>query len=200
MGNKIANNFQKWRYDAGVYFHVTNDKKWPDGLEYQISYDDVHQINYTGDVWYNKKFNVRNITDGDYHYLPESFPNWTEYNKMIGLGGWGNRPKDNTPGTVGKHGKRVPVEINVSDSLHPIMKGLPHKWIHYNDGLYGDLRGPAENINVLAWAHSDKSSGGTGKDEPVIFTIKYGEDVFFIMFSGTRQMILLKHLTIKIFL
>ena len=392
-GNKIANNFQKWRYDAGVYFHVTNDKIWPDGLEYQISYDDVHQINHTGDVWYNKKFNVRNITDGDYHYLPESmggkiglahygkvyslrnapahgldnewnnceiivmnnkyaiyklngrvinvlkdlpfkkgkigfqsetaeifykdieikelkrnypietflheekekmnvllltghtdhwhrwkimashiqmaldsaqcfnldidtiknaqvditnfkdydavimnlnqvewtkksktafenyiknggglvvlheadnaFPKWTEYNKMIGLGGWGNRPKDkgyyfyrndnkfikdNTPGTVGKHGKRVPVEINVSDSLHPIMKGLPHKWIHYNDELYGDLRGPAENINVLAWAHSDKSSGGTGKDEPVIFTIKYGEGrIFHYVFGHTTD-------------
>jgi len=38
-GTKITNNFDQWQYDAGVYFHVTNDKIWPVGIEYQIRYD-----------------------------------------------------------------------------------------------------------------------------------------------------------------
>jgi len=49
-GTKIANNFDEWQYDAGVYYHVFNDKIWPEGFEYQIRYDHTTQRNHTGDL------------------------------------------------------------------------------------------------------------------------------------------------------
>jgi type 1 glutamine amidotransferase len=124
------------------------------------------------------------------HEANNAFSNWKEYNQITGLGGWGGRNEksgpylywkdgkivtDNLPGSGGAHGKRVPFVINIRDMEHPITKGLPAKWLHQNDELYGNLRGPAENVHVLATAFSDKTSGGTGKEEPVMFTITYGK-------------------------
>jgi len=48
-GAKKANNFDQWQYDAGVYYHVTNDNVWPIGIEYQIRFDDRNGKNHTGD-------------------------------------------------------------------------------------------------------------------------------------------------------
>jgi len=133
------------------------------------------------------------------HEADNAFPNWKEYNQICGLGGWQGRDeesgpyyywqdgeyvKDYTPGKAGHHGKRVPFIINVRDSEHPITKGLPTKWIHQNDELYGNLRGPAENIHVLATAFSDTESGGTGKEELVLFTISYGKGRVFHTILG----------------
>jgi len=58
---------------------------------------------------------------------------------------------------------------------HPIMKGLPPKWMHAKDELYDRLRGPARNVTVLASAFSDKKTGGTGLDEPLLLAINYGK-------------------------
>lgn len=49
-GENIANNFDEWPYDAGVYYHVTNDKVWPTGIEYQIQYNHIKSKNHTGDL------------------------------------------------------------------------------------------------------------------------------------------------------
>lgn len=49
-GSKTANNFDKWQYDAGVYYHVVNDKIWPEGIEYQVRYDHLNNRNHTGDL------------------------------------------------------------------------------------------------------------------------------------------------------
>lgn len=129
------------------------------------------------------------------HEADNAFPEWKEFNLMIGLGGWGKRNesagpfyyfkdgafiKDSTtPGNAGKHGQRVPYIINVRDSIHPITKGLPTKWLHQNDELYGNLRGPAENMQVLATAFSTAETGGTGKEEPVMMAITYGKGRIF---------------------
>lgn len=48
-GDRLANNFDQWQYDAGLYYHVTNDRIWPVGIEYQIRYDHINDRNYTGD-------------------------------------------------------------------------------------------------------------------------------------------------------
>lgn len=113
---------------------------------------------------------------------------------MIGLGGWGGRDEKSGPyynlkdgkfthdysvGKGGSHGKRVPIVINVRDTKHPITKGLTAKWLHENDELYSNLRGPAKNIHVLASSFSTKETGGSGKEEPVLFTIKYGKGRIF---------------------
>ncbi|MCH6259008.1 DUF1080 domain-containing protein [Puniceicoccaceae bacterium K14] len=49
-GERIANNFERWQYDAGVYYHVTDDKVWPVGIEYQIRFDHTKNRNHTGDL------------------------------------------------------------------------------------------------------------------------------------------------------
>lgn len=49
-GSKIANNFERWQYDAGVYYHVVDDKVWPTGIEYQIRYNHTEEKNHTGDL------------------------------------------------------------------------------------------------------------------------------------------------------
>lgn len=48
-GTKITNNFKRWQYDAGCYYHVVDDKIWPTGLEYQVRYNHLTGRNHTGD-------------------------------------------------------------------------------------------------------------------------------------------------------
>ena len=55
------------------------------------------------------------------------------------------------------------------------MAGLPVKWMHTKDELYDRLRGPAQNVTVLASAFSDPARGGSGEDEPLLMTIAYGK-------------------------
>ena len=50
-GTKIANNFNQFQYDAGMYYHVVDDKIWPKGIEYQVRYDHTKNMNHTGDYW-----------------------------------------------------------------------------------------------------------------------------------------------------
>lgn len=125
------------------------------------------------------------------HAADNSFGDWDEYNKMIGLGGWGNRNEksgpyvylnseeklvvDPTPGNGGSHGSQHEFSLIVRDSEHPITKGLPKSWLHTKDELYDRLRGPAQNMKVLATSFSSKAQGGTDRHEPMIMTIDYGK-------------------------
>lgn len=129
------------------------------------------------------------------HEADNAFPEWEAFNRMTALGGWGGREKEAGPffywrdgkpytdytseGSAGKHGKRVPFRIHNRCATHPIMRTLPTSWMHYEDELYGDLRGPAEGIEVLATAYSDASTGGTGKEEVPLFTVRYGKGRIF---------------------
>jgi len=54
---------------------------------------------------------------------------------------------------------------------HPILKGLPTEWMHAADELYGALRGPVKNVEVLAHAFSLI----TKEAEPVMMIITYGK-------------------------
>ena len=121
-----------------------------------------------------------------YHAANNSFSDWPEYNAMIGIGGWGGRneksgpylrlrqtlwTKDATPGPGGGHGAQHEFLIEASVPEHPILRGLPAKWMHAKDELYHGLRGPAENVTVLASALSDK----TNENEPMLMVIPFGK-------------------------
>jgi type 1 glutamine amidotransferase len=124
------------------------------------------------------------------HAADNAFPDWTDYNLMIGVGGWRNRTEqagphwyydngklvgDAAPGHAGNHGNRLPFQITTRDANHPIMRGLPPIWVHTADELYDSLRGPGKNMTILATAHSDSNNRGTGHDEPMVMVIQYGK-------------------------
>ena len=159
------------------------------------SYDAVLS-NYNGEAWPGKVRTSfeRFVREGGgfvvFHAADNSFPDWPEYNRMIGLGGWEGRNekdgpyirwrdgkvvRDNSPGPGGSHGQRHEYVIENRAPEHPIMQGLPPKWLHSRDELYDRLRGPAEDLEILATAYSDPGSNGTGEEEPILMTIRYGE-------------------------
>ena len=121
------------------------------------------------------------------HAADNSFPEWKAYNRMIGLGGWGGRSEKNGPyvyfndsgelirdtsaGPGGAHGPKTAFQITIRDSKHPITRGMPSMWLHVKDELYESLRGPAENMNVLATAYSTR----TQHHEPMMLCIQYGK-------------------------
>ncbi len=134
------------------------------------------------------------------HAANNSFPEWPAYNQMIGLGGWGDRTekdgpyvyydesgklvRDTSPGKAGAHGKQTEFLITVRNPNHPITKGMPATWMHTKDELYNRLRGPAENMEVLATAYAPKDNSGTDRNEPMLMTIKYGKGRVFHMAMG----------------
>ncbi len=69
-GETIANNYDRYQYDAGCYYHVTDDKIWPVGVEYQVRYNDIKDINHTGDFYIDPQATefVR-YTDGNGNFL-----------------------------------------------------------------------------------------------------------------------------------
>jgi type 1 glutamine amidotransferase len=176
---------------------------------------DLVVLDYNGDPWNAAtdtaflKFVRKGGGVVVYHAADNAFPDWKEYNKIIGLGGWGNRNEksgpyvyykgneivrdDTSKGIGGTHGPRSDFMVKTRNFDHPITKGLPVNWLHGNDELYSLLRGPAENMEILATAFSATRIPGQaadeaaaqgfrrreGRDEPVLMTITYGKGRIF---------------------
>ncbi|MBP0903039.1 ThuA domain-containing protein [Mariniflexile gromovii] len=129
------------------------------------------------------------------HAADNCFPEWEAYNKIIGIGGWGNRTekngpylyidehdqpkKDYTPGPGGKHGKREDFLVTTYHKKHPITKGLPLSWMHADDECYAYMRGPAENVTILATAVTTLKAAELQQKEPVVMTVNYGKGRIF---------------------
>ncbi|TWT52492.1 Trehalose utilization [Rubripirellula amarantea] len=129
------------------------------------------------------------------HAADNSFGQWEEFNKMIGLGGWDGRNeksgpyvyydedgkivRDESAGSGGSHGPQHEYQIVIRDPDHPITKGLPRAWMHAKDELYQQLRGPANNMSILATAYADPQMKGTGRHEPMLMTIDYKQGRIF---------------------
>ena len=56
---------------------------------------------------------------------------------------------------------------------------MPKLWLHTEDELYDRLRGPAKNMEVLATAYSAEDKKGTGRHEPMMMVLSYGEGRIF---------------------
>ncbi len=129
------------------------------------------------------------------HAADNSWPKWPAFNQMIGLGGWGDRTekdgpyvyynkdgelvRDTTPGSAGHHGPQHEFVIEVRNPDHPITQGMPTKWLHTQDELYDQLRGPGENMEILATTFSSPEYKGTDRHEPMLFTLSFGEGRIF---------------------
>jgi type 1 glutamine amidotransferase len=164
----------------------------------------VMLCNYSGTLWpeeVRKAFEQYMAKGGGlvfYHAAVFAFPQWKEWNLMMGMG-WRNAkygdrltiddagkvvrtPKGKGPG--GGHGPAHAFEITVRDKDHPVMKGMPAKWQHVKDELYHGMRGPAKDVHILATAFSDKETRGTGTNEPMVWTVPYGKGRVFVSVPG----------------
>lgn len=186
---------------------ITSPPKGADFSSFKPEFSNYRLLvsNYNGDPWpkeLQKRFEAYVSSGGGfvvYHAADNAFPNWREYNEMIGLGGWEGRNEksgpyvryrgnrfvfDNSPGSAGHHGRQHEFQIIVRDSNHPIMRGLPIEWLHAQDELYDRMRGPAKNAEFLATAYSDPQTGGSGEHEPILLTVKYGKGRVFHTMLG----------------
>ncbi len=183
------------------------------GSAFQPPFDKykVVVLNYGGDAW---PLGVIAALDkylqggGGLVALPAAdaaFPDWTEYNQILGVSGAPNRDQKAGPiwfyhegnmafdsdarGPAGKapHPDQ-PFAVTIRNTEHPVAKGVPLVWMHAADTLAGNLRGPGKNMVLLATARSDAARGGTGRDVPVLLAISYGKGrVFHTLLGHTAE-------------
>ncbi|MEI7953952.1 MAG: ThuA domain-containing protein [Verrucomicrobiota bacterium] len=163
----------------------------PDFAKYKVLV-----MNYNGEMWSEatRKAFEEYVAGGGgmvaVHAADNSFPKWQAYNEMIAVGGWNGRDDksgaylrwkdgkpllDTRPGGVGHHGEQHPFVLETRAPKHPIMAGLPEKWLHATDELYDFMRGPAKNATILATTFADPKFGGSGEQEAQLITISYGK-------------------------
>ena len=171
----------------------------PDFTKYKVVLS-----NYNGQLWPEEvRKGLESYVAGGgglviIHAANNAFTEWPEWNKMIGLGwrgaDYGDRLIVDERGTLTRllknkgpgagHGRQHEFPIDVRDLDHPVMKGMPKRWMHADDELYHGQRGPAENMTVLATAYSDSATGGSGDHEPMVWWIPYGKGKVFTTVMG----------------
>ncbi|HEY5810118.1 MAG TPA: ThuA domain-containing protein [Povalibacter sp.] len=118
-----------------------------------------------------------------WHSANNAFPQWPEYNDMIGLG-W--RKKDyGTAVAVGDDGKLIRFPPGEGENTghgprfdalitrvgdYPLHRDLPRQWTAADIEVYYHVRGPAKNLEVLSYAHEPK----TQLNWPTEWLVTYG--------------------------
>ncbi|CAA6676320.1 MULTISPECIES: ThuA domain-containing protein [unclassified Lentimonas] len=160
----------------------------PDFSRYDVVIQNTTDINVDGSWPRPAQIALEQFVSGGgglyiFHSANNAFPEWHEYNRMIGLG-W--RKKDFGPaiqiidgvsvlipagegGNTG-HGKRKDTVVTRMND-HPIHQGLPQQWLAADLEIYRYARGPAENLTVISYAKELK----TGINFPIEWVIQYGE-------------------------
>ena len=201
-------------FEANQLFQVdvvTAPLQGGDANSFQPAFDKYKLVilNYGGDGWpasTRAALDKYLMNGGGMVALPgaeTAFPEWPEFNIMLGVSGGGNRGQSAGPFwfykegnlaydnmTEGPAGKVLPPDkpfpVTIRYTEHPITKGLPLTWMHLPDELAGNLRGPAniKNMTMLATALSAADKGGTGRDEPQIVVVAYGKGRIFHSLLG----------------
>ena len=122
---------------------ATSPSQGSDMSEFEIDFTpfDVVVLDYTGDEWPDGTKNnfLSYVENGGgvviYHAANNAFPEWKEYNEIIGLGGWGSRNenagpyvyvsdglvvRDDTEGRGGSHGPVNRTSIKHGNSCYCI--------------------------------------------------------------------------------
>ena len=175
------------------------------GFNVDFSKYGVVIVDYNGDMWSDqmkKDFETYAQNGGGiifYHAADNSFRDWAEYSKMNALGGWGGRNekdgpyvywqegglvRDNSAGFGGSHGPRHEFLLTNRDNNHPVTKGLPEQWMHGTDELYDRMRGPGNIDDLLYTSFSYKEKRGSGREEPLVFSVDYGKARIFHCMLG----------------
>jgi type 1 glutamine amidotransferase len=121
-----------------------------------------------------------------FHSAENAFAGWKEYERMVGLcwrkADYGTSIRVSEDGTLVRippgeggdtgHGPRGEVLVSrLGDD--PIHAGLPRTWLSPDMEVYYFARGPAQDLNVLAYARD--SNPGQGLLWPVEWTVNYGK-------------------------
>ena len=190
--------------EAG-HFEVTVDNAPPrdapqeqwDAWQPKFTDFDCILLDYNGQMWPERVKNdfVSYVRAGGgavvIHAANNSFPGWKEYEDMVGLlwrgPSYGESLFVDDSGKVVReppgegrgmgHGSQYDWMMTTRDTEHPITQGMPVHWQHKMDELYHGQRGPAENVHILLTAYSDPEGGrgGTGKHEPIVWWVPYGQ-------------------------
>lgn len=166
---------------------------------------DVVVLDYNGDRWsaQTDAAFLEYVQAGGgvviYHAADNAFASWEEFNKIIALGGWENRDEkagpyyylvdgkptlDYSAGAGGSHGSEREYPMHCRKSDHPITRGLPDNWIHGRDEMYDRMRGPANIKDLLYSGYAIAEKGGSGREEPLVFTVDYGKARIFHLMLG----------------
>lgn len=194
------------RFQVDVITSPEGGKSAEDWAEFRPVFANYGAVlsNYNGQPWPEavQKSLEKYVANGGglviVHAANNAFPDWSEYNKMIGLGWRGadygarltlaqdgkvvRTEKNQGPGAG--HGSQHEFPVVTRDVKHPVMAGIPAEWLHVQDELYHGQRGPAANLNILATAFSAKSTSGTEEHEPMVWWIPYGKGKVFTTLLG----------------
>lgn len=141
--------------------------KWPDA----VKADFLYFVRHGGGVFI-------------YHSANNAFPDWPEYNDIIGIGWrkktYGTALQMDEQGNITRlppgqgsdtgHASRADVVVHNLGN-HPIHEGFPQSWKSPALEVYYDARGPAKNLAVLSFGQDPH-----GKQYwPLEWTVTYGE-------------------------
>jgi hypothetical protein len=130
-----------------------------------------------------------------YHAAENAFVGWKEYEQMVGLSwrdaGYGTAIRVSDSGELVRipageglgtaHGQRKDVLVTrLGDD--PIHAGMPRAWLSADMEVYYYARGPAEHLQVLAYARD--SNPKLGLLWPVEWTTTYGKGRVYIATYG----------------
>ncbi len=199
---EILDNSKMFTTDVALTPTAGGDMK---SFSPQFDKYDVVLLDYNGDSWNEKTDSafLEYVQKGGgviiYHAADNAFAKWEEYNKIIALGGWEGRNEksgpyyyiedgkpilDNSPGPGGSHGQQREYPMHCQNNRHPITKNLPDNWMHAQDEMYDRMRGPANIKELLYSGKADKNTGGSGREEPLVFTVDYGKARIFHIMLG----------------
>lgn len=192
------------RFITGVATSPPEGGNW-EQFNPDFSKFDVVVSNYNGELWPSSvQANLERFIEGGgglviIHGANNPFAQWPAFNRMIGLAwrgdtSFGDRIYLDEEGNVVRvpkgegisvgHGARHEFMVTMRDLEHPITRGMPRMWLHAKDELYHGQRGPARDMQILATAYSDPQSGGSGRHEPMVWVIPYGEGRVFVNLMG----------------